>query len=480
VGFMAPSRRSERQASAERRNCAPNTLVLRPRPGNHDGEEQITDGIELACKADTRVCEPSTATNDFYAAEIIHFAAQDGLVDVVESQLDSGVDPDLATVARGWTPLHYASYNGRADVVDLLLARDATPECRSLSNRTPLMLARLGNHAEIATMLADAVCRTARCSPVWVRSWEATSCMRCATPFSIFVPKHHCRRCGCTVCGSCSRGTLILDQWLAPVKPHELRKTVSEKPQRVCDGCLSYHTHQLPDSDCNHKQQEGENVPDGLHLLPRGELQLLRALALWNPSLVGWASMTASDGTELLELQAAPDHRGCSFGCVYKVVSDARVRASCDIDSKLVGVLRAGQIFTSLETRVTGYGRTRVSVPLTSPSVKTDRSAINESILAHNYVRAHSAYNASDSHRHSLAVGDILLVTENLRNGWSAGFKLDDNAQTTLLFPISHTKSVKLKLPAAETDSEDESEDEQTGNDGNCTKRRNVVDDSNV
>lgn len=478
MAAMVSLRRSEMQASAERRHCAPNTLELHPRPGERDGAEQATDdGIELAYKAETRVCEPGMGTGDYYAAEIIHFAAQDGLVDVVESQLDAGVDPDLATAARGWTALHYASYNGRADVVDLLLARDATPECRSLSNRTPLMLARLGNHDEVATMLADAVCKTARCSPVWVRSWEATSCMRCATPFSFFLPKHHCRRCGCTVCGSCSRGTLILDQWLAPVKPHELRKTVSEMPQRVCDGCLKYHTQELPDSDVKDNQHESlAVVADGPHLLSRGELQLLRALALWNPSLVGWASIKASDGTELLELQAAPDRRdyaggdcvkGCGFGCVYKVVSDARVRASCDIDSKLVGVLRAGQKFTSLETRVTGCGRTRVSVPLTSSSVQTDHRAMDESILAHKYVRAHSAYNASDAYKHSLAVGDILLVTENLRNGWSAGFKLDDNAQTTLLFPISHTKSVKLKLSTPERDSEAESEDEQTSDDEN-------------
>ena len=56
----------------------------------------------------------------------------------------------------------------------------------------------------------------------------------------------------------------------------------------------------------------------------------------------------------------------------------------------------------------------------------------------------------------------VLQVTDNMRNGWSAGFKLSDSAHTTLLFPISHTKPVKLKLLTAETDSEAEDEDGET------------------
>lgn len=390
-----------------------------------DDENQATqDGIELLDGSHTRVCALKT-DGEHYDAEMIHYAAQDGLVDVVASQIDAGIDPDLATAARGWTPLHYASYNGRSAVVELLLERNATLECRSLSNRTPLMLARLGNHDKVVTQLADTVCRSARSNPRWVRSWEATSCMRCTMPFSFFVPKHHCRRCGCSVCGSCSAGTLVLDQWLAPIKPHELRKSISETPQRVCDGCLKYYTKELPEADNKDQHSNGivTTTAEDPRMQSRDDLQLLRALALWNPSLIGWVSIEASDGTQLLQMQPAPIHHSftdwddcstsCGFGRVYKVVSDARVRAECDMGSKLVGVLRAGDVFTSLETRVTGYDKTRVSIPLISPSIQTHQAAMGTSFaaeLSREYVRAHSSYNAADSHRHNLEVGDILLV----------------------------------------------------------------------
>jgi|EP01043_Picozoa_sp_COSAG02_P045971 hypothetical protein len=55
-----------------------------------------------------------------------------------------------------------------------------------------------------------------------------------------------------------------------------------------------------------------------------------------------------------------------------------------------------------------------------------------------------------------------------MRNGWSAGFKLSDSTHTTLLFPISHTKPVKLKLLTTETDSEAEDEDGETTDGGEC------------
>ena len=488
---MAPPR-SEIQASAERRHCAPTPLeILGPERVGRGDQMQTTEeeGTELVDAADTRV-RGHTASGDYYAAEMIHFGAQDGLLDVVASQLDAGVDPNLATEG-GWTPLHYASYSGRVAVVEFLLARGATPECRSLSNRTPLMVARLGNRDEVATALADAVCRTARSNPRWVRSWEAKSCMRCATPFSLFAPKHHCRRCGCTVCGSCSSGTLVLDKWLAPIKPHELRSTVSETPQRVCDGCLKYYAQELPASG---NQDSDEATADDPRILARDDLQLLRAVTLQNPSLVGWASVTAADDTQLLEVLPAPHQYGCTdwdcdigcgFGRLYQVVSDARVRADCDMNSKLVGVLRRGEVFTSLETRITDCGKTRVSVPLTSPSVHTDPNAKGQLLpgeLSCEYVRAHSAYNAVDTLTHSLVVGDILVVrlnnrrfswcssltialprqvTDNMRNGWSAGFKLAESARATLQFPVSHTKPVKLQLPTPETDSEAEEEHEE-------------------
>eukprot|EP01046_Picozoa_sp_COSAG06_P031393 COSAG06_NODE_3052_length_5915_cov_4.348006_2_plen_568_part_00 len=496
---MAPPARSLQQASAERRHCAPPHLELRcegatttsggtgkelKRGADRDGTE-LADLQPLRRPANMPGAESAkkhTVTSDHYAAEIIHFAAQDGLLEVVESQLDAGVDASLATQARGWTPLHYAAYNGRVAVVELLLGRGAAPECRSLSNRTPLNLALLGGHDEVATQLADAVCKAARANPRWVRSWEATSCMRCTAAFSLLAPKHHCRYCGCTVCGACSTGRLVLDRWLAPRKPHEIRETVSETPQRVCDGCHRCYAQELPASCAEGGGSGGGGGDVDTAGLPSAtDLQLLRALATWNPKLCGWASLEAADGTVLLELQPAPDGRGyeewdCAngrgFGRVYKVVSDARLRTDIELTSELVGVLRAGEIFTSLETRIPPGAKARVSVPLTNPSVLADKGALGSSYsaeLAHEYVKAHSAYCAADESKHSLTVGELLVVTENMKNGWSKGFKITDPTHTQLLFPISHTRPVALKLPTPEPDSQEEDEEENSDDDSTTT-----------
>ena len=98
------------------------------------------------------------------------------------------------------------------------------------------------------------------------------------------------------------------------------------------------------------------------------------------------------------------------------------------MNSKLVGVLRRGEVFTSLETRITNCGKTRVSVPLTSPSVHTDPNAKAQLLpgeLSCEYVRAHSAYNAADTLTHSLVVGDILVVRlNNRRFSWCSSLTI--------------------------------------------------------
>ena len=78
----------------------------------------------------------------------------------------------------------------------------------------------------------------ARLDPQWILSAESPACMVCETDFGFFANRrHHCRNCGWSVCDACSSNALILDQWLADSKPHELQQTRSSQALRVCDNC---------------------------------------------------------------------------------------------------------------------------------------------------------------------------------------------------------------------------------------------------
>lgn len=87
------------------------------------------------------------------------------------------------------------------------------------------------------------LCKDARAAPRWIPKSEAGCCMLCQKDFSkLRVPRHHCRRCGWAVCGSCSTHVLKLDRWLDSEKPHAVWHTASTVLLRVCDSC---HAHSL-------------------------------------------------------------------------------------------------------------------------------------------------------------------------------------------------------------------------------------------
>ncbi|CEP01275.1 hypothetical protein PBRA_001881 [Plasmodiophora brassicae] len=48
-------------------------------------------------------------------------------------------------------------------------------------------------------------------APVWQPNSLSNSCSVCFAEFSMFRRRHHCRRCGCLVCGDCSRGRIALN-----------------------------------------------------------------------------------------------------------------------------------------------------------------------------------------------------------------------------------------------------------------------------
>ncbi|XP_059638071.1 protein FREE1 [Cornus florida] len=67
----------------------------------------------------------------------------------------------------------------------------------------------------------------------WVPDEAVTKCTACATDFSAFVRKHHCRNCGDIFCDKCTHGRIAL--------------TADEnaQPVRVCDRCMAEVTQRL-------------------------------------------------------------------------------------------------------------------------------------------------------------------------------------------------------------------------------------------
>ncbi|PHH63021.1 hypothetical protein CDD81_6352 [Ophiocordyceps australis] len=72
-----------------------------------------------------------------------------------------------------------------------------------------------GSHSEQSGTGHDQARRESRSSrdfllPRWQQDAEVTYCPICQTQFSIFVRKHHCRKCGRVVCNSCSPHRIII------------------------------------------------------------------------------------------------------------------------------------------------------------------------------------------------------------------------------------------------------------------------------
>jgi len=59
----------------------------------------------------------------------------------------------------------------------------------------------------------------------WVKDFIAESCMVCKGEFTVVNRRHHCRKCGRVVCGSCTTHRMAV-------------KEGQEKAVRVCDPCF--------------------------------------------------------------------------------------------------------------------------------------------------------------------------------------------------------------------------------------------------
>eukprot|EP00756_Hemistasia_phaeocysticola_P016685 Hpha_TRINITY_DN15495_c0_g1::TRINITY_DN15495_c0_g1_i1::g.173776::m.173776 len=61
--------------------------------------------------------------------------------------------------------------------------------------------------------------------PAWRADNASMSCESCREEFTALHRRHHCRRCGLLVCGTCSRGRVLLAE------------LGYDSPQRVCNSC---------------------------------------------------------------------------------------------------------------------------------------------------------------------------------------------------------------------------------------------------
>ncbi len=86
----------------------------------------------------------------------LHFAAQEGALEVARVLLDSGVAVDPQN-AFGNTPLFVAvtNYRGDGSMIDLLRERGADPLRANTSGQTPVGLARLIANYDVARFFDD-------------------------------------------------------------------------------------------------------------------------------------------------------------------------------------------------------------------------------------------------------------------------------------------------------------------------------------
>ena len=109
-------------------------------------------GVQDALKAGADV---GAETADGWTA--LHFAAAQGRADVARVLLDAGANVSADTTSVRRTPLHWAARNGRTETVHLLRRRGAETASRDTEGSAPLHLAAATaeGSAEVARLLLE-------------------------------------------------------------------------------------------------------------------------------------------------------------------------------------------------------------------------------------------------------------------------------------------------------------------------------------
>ncbi len=83
---------------------------------------------------------------------LIHLVARVGTLEEIELLVASKALVN-STGDLGYTPLHYAAMRGRLDMTKKLLGLGANPKTQNEFGETPVDIAHLGGHSEIAKLL---------------------------------------------------------------------------------------------------------------------------------------------------------------------------------------------------------------------------------------------------------------------------------------------------------------------------------------
>lgn len=113
-----------------------------------------------------------------------------------------------------------------------------------------------GKITEVA-LSADDVNEKGSHAPIWKPDRTTNECYVCHNPFSLLNRRHHCRRCGELVCGSCSPYRLPLNKMVSTSK--------SDALNRACKPCADIVLQSMPEEE----RALYENPEEGLGLFKR-------------------------------------------------------------------------------------------------------------------------------------------------------------------------------------------------------------------
>jgi ankyrin repeat protein len=98
---------------------------------------------------------PDPTTVNHLGRTALHAAARGGNTAVAALLIELGADPDTVEITHANTPLHTAARWGQAAVAAQLLAAGADPEALDDDGLTPLALADLDGHGDVAQVLVE-------------------------------------------------------------------------------------------------------------------------------------------------------------------------------------------------------------------------------------------------------------------------------------------------------------------------------------